>query len=345
MNKALLKISAILLLVALLLSCTSKNTSSVRVSERKILVNDIPYTIKGICYHPVPKGVSTARSFSSLQQDIGLMKEAGINTIRVYAPIDDVTVLDQLAAANMKVIVGFGYDQKGVYDIKSGSFIDYVNAYKNHEAILLWELGNEYNYHPEWFDGDLKNWYSAMNAAAAMIHENDPNHPVTTAHGDVPDAIALSSAPNIDVWGLNVYRWDKPGTVFKEWEAVSTKPMYLSEAGADSYMTISKDGYEKGENQKAQAAANVNILKEIFNDDNIGSGVTLFSFTDGWWKAGNNDKQDPGGWAPNSSGVPYDGSPNEEYWGIVDIDRNKKKTFTIVKEAYTKENKEMKNGH
>ena len=345
MRKALLKISAFVLLVALLLSCTSKYTASVRVSERKILVNDIPYTIKGICYHPVPKGASTARSFSSLQQDIGLMKEAGINTIRVYAPIDEVAVLDQLAAANMKIIVGFGYDQKGVYDIKSGSFIDYVNAYKNHEAILLWELGNEYNYHPEWFDGDVKNWYGAMNAAAAMIHENDPNHPVTTAHGDVPDAFALSSAPNIDVWGLNVYRWDKPGTIYKEWEAVSKKPMYLSEAGADSYMTMSKDGYEKGENQEAQAAANANILKEIFEDDNIGSGVTLFSFTDGWWKAGDNEKQDPGGWAPNSSGVPYDGSPNEEYWGIVDIDRNKKKTFSIVKEAYTKEKKEMNNGH
>ena len=71
-------------------------------------------------------------------------------------------------------------------------------------------------------------------------------------------------------------------------------------------------------------------LKEIFENKHIGSGVALFSFTDGWWKAGNNHQQDPGGWAPNSSGVPYDGSPNEEYWGIVDIDRNKKETFEAV---------------
>jgi hypothetical protein len=54
------------------------------------------------------------------------------------------------------------------------------------------------------------------------------------------------------------------------------------------------------------------------------------------WKAGNNDKLDPGGWAPNSSGVPYDGAPNEEYWGIVDIERNKKQAFEVVKEKYTK---------
>ena len=44
--------------------------------------------------------------------------------------------------------------------------------------------------------------------------------------------------------------------------------------------------------------------------------------------------QDPGGWAPNSSGVPYDGSPNEEYWGIVDIERNKKMTFEVIKNKY-----------
>jgi len=32
--------------------------------------------------------------------------------------------------------------------------------------------------------------------------------------------------------------------------------------------------------------------------------------------------------------VPYDGTPNEEYWGIVDIERNKKEAYQIVKEVY-----------
>ena len=62
----------------------------------------------------------------------------------------------------------------------------------------------------------------------------------------------------------------------------------------------------------------------------------LFQFTDGWWKAGNPDQHDKGGWAPNSGGVPYDGAPNEEWWGIVDIERNKKLTYDVVKEIYTK---------
>jgi hypothetical protein len=32
--------------------------------------------------------------------------------------------------------------------------------------------------------------------------------------------------------------------------------------------------------------------------------------------------------------VPYDGAPNEEYWGITDIDRNRKLVYEVVKEQY-----------
>ncbi len=325
-----------ILTIGTLLSCnTTARNEEVTVSRRKIMVNGKRYLIRGICYSPVPKG-SRDRSFKTLTQDLALMVEAGVNTIRVYAPIDDKAVLDEIHAAGLKVIMGFGYDQKGYFDILSGSFIDYVNKYKDHPAILMWELGNEYNYHPEWFKGGLTTWYKAMNNAAEMIHKNDTSHPVTTAHGELPNALALSSCPNVDVWGMNTYRWDHPEAIFEEWKEISSKPMYLSEAGADSYMTIESHGYEQGENQQAQADATEKILEAVFSNKDVCSGVTLFSFTDGWWKAGNPRVQDTGGSAPNSSGVPYDGAPNEEYWGIVDIDRNKKAAFSVVKEIYEK---------
>ena len=243
-----------------LLSCkTESQVDELSISGRKLLVNNSQYIIKGICYHPVPKGRKNFRKFNNLYQDLALMNEAGINTIRVYETNDDLDNLDKVNAADIKVIIGFGYDHGGINGILSGTFIDYVKKYMNHNAILMWELGNEYNYHPEWFDGDIKNWYNAMNNAGHLIHENDPLHPVTTAHGELPDALALSLSPNIDVWGLNVYRWDDPTTIFSEWSSVSSKPMYLSEAGGDSYMTISKDGYKQGINEKAQTDANAKI--------------------------------------------------------------------------------------
>jgi len=297
------------------------------------LLNDGPYVIKGICYHPVPVG-SDIRDFENLSEDLALMKEAGINTIRVYEPITEEAVLDQIAAEGFKVIIGFGYDQDGVYDILSGSYLEYVEKYKSHEAILMWELGNEYNYHPQWFSDDIANWYSILNTSAKLIQEADSTHPVTTAHGELPDALAMSMCFNIDVWGMNVYRWDNPEKIFKEWAAISDKPMYLSEAGGDSFMTSTKNGYEAGVNEKAQADANSNILQSVFNNSDICSGVAMFSFTDGWWKAGDNATQDGGGIAPNSTGVPYDGTPNEEYWGIVDINRNKKETFDVIRKKY-----------
>jgi len=330
---------ALILVTLAFVSCksTSQNTV-VSVKESHIYVNDSLYTIKGICYHPVPKGSPNKRSWETLTQDLALMNEAGINTIRVYEPIDDIKVLNQINEAGIKVIIGFGYNQGGKNDIESGTFIDYINKYKNHDAILMWEFGNEYNYHPEWFGNDIKNWYKTMNAAAGLAHKNDENHPTTTAHGDLPNTEALAMSPNIDVWGMNVYRWDKPGSIFSEWKAVSSKPMYLSESGGDSYMKITKAGYEQGENQKAQADAAKNILNDVFKNEGVCSGITLFSFTDGWWKAGNNDKQDIGGYAPNSTGIPYDGAPNEEYWGIVDIDRNKKQVYSVIKKIYLNNN-------
>lgn len=330
----MLKTTLYLLTLGMLCSCNATTeTNAVKVSGRRILVNNTPYLIKGICYHPVPKG-KKEREFGSLTKDLALMVEAGVNTIRVYSPIDDKAVLDEIHTAGIKLIIGFGYNQNGNFDILSGSFVEYINTYKEHPSILMWELGNEYNYHPEWFEGDVANWYEALDNAAELIHQNDPLHPVTTAHGELPDALARSSCPNVDVWGMNVYRWDNPEDIFSEWAALSSKPMYLSEAGADSYMTVAGHGYNKGENQKAQADANKNILDAVFKHQAVCSGVALFSFIDGWWKAGNPGTQDPGGSAPNSGSVPYDGAANEEHWGIVDIERNKKRAFYVVEEKY-----------
>ena len=323
--------SVLLFSFTLYLVPTTNNV--VEVSGRQLIVDNTPYFMKGVCYHPVSRG-ETERNFSTIDQDLELISEAGINTIRVYAPIDDIEVLDKIDAAGLKLIVSFGYNQKGVYDILSGTFLDYIMKYKDHNSILIWELGNEYNYHPEWFGGDIQNWYNALSQATDQIHDIDPNHPVATAHGDMPDKQALASNPNIDIWGLNVYRWDQPQSVFKEWQTVSDKPVYLSEAGADSYMKISKAGFKQGENQRAQAVANAKIIDAVFDRSDVASGIFIFSFTDGLWKAGNPDQQDIGGWAPNSSGVPYDGAPNEEYWGIVDINRNKKETFEVIKERF-----------
>ena len=72
----------------------------VTVSGNQLLINQLPYYMKGICYHPVPKG-ETRRDLGSIDQDLALMIEAGINTLRVYEPIATVEVLDKIKAAGL----------------------------------------------------------------------------------------------------------------------------------------------------------------------------------------------------------------------------------------------------
>ena len=48
---------------------------------------------------------------------------------------------------------------KWSFDILSGTYLDYIKKYKDHNAILIWDL--EMNtITTEWFGGDNINWYS-----------------------------------------------------------------------------------------------------------------------------------------------------------------------------------------
>ena len=324
------------LAVTMLLGASCASTAEhpkVWVEGGQLFTNAGPHFMYGVCYHPVPVG-EAERSFETLTQDLALMKDMGINTLRVYEPIASKEVLDEISAAGLSVIVGLGYNQGGVYDLQSGTYLDYVKQFKSHPAILLWELGNEYNFHPEWFGGSLDVWYETLREAAAAIQAEDPNHPVSTAHGELPDQALIDDLTDIDLWGMNVYRWDVSYTAALDFAKRSDKPMYFSEIGADSFMSIAALGYEQGHNPRAQADATRNLLAPLLSDSVPCAGAALFSFTDGWWKAGNTQAQDPGGMAPASSGVPYDSDANEEHWGLVDIHRTPKEAFHVVKSLF-----------
>ena len=210
--------------------------------------------------------------------------------------------------------------------LNENSYTWYVNQFKDHPAILMWEFGNEFNYHPEWFGNNIQNWYNILEDRASTVKALDPNHPVSTGHGEVPDSQALNSCPSVDVWGMNIYRWLSPESAIDELAAMTDKAMYISEAGADSFNINSNS-----ENQAQQAQATEIILNAIIDKSDICIGVTLFEFCDEWWKAGNPNQQDPGGF---SNAIPYDNFANEEYWGIVTRDRVPKLSYYVVQEIY-----------
>ena len=265
-------------------------------------------------YTTLFRSVTVDERFSSA--DIPRLKKLGANTIRTYLPITDKRLLDALGKAGIKVIIGIPYNKEAYSQlglpkgpaIKDNSYIKYIKEFKNNPAVLFWELGNEYNYHPEWFGGNVNNWYKTLENAARTIHTIDPNHKVSTANGEVPSSEVIKEVPSVDVWGLNIYRGTNMRSAISDWENVLSKSglkklMYISESGADSY-----DQRIKHQNEKAQAYADVKIWKQVKEASEKGEtlGITFMSL-----------KDNPAREQENESGSIYpDEMANEAYFGL-----------------------------
>lgn len=133
--------------------------------------NGKPYIIKG------------AAGYENLQR----LQLAGGNTIRVWDTARLGQILDEAYANNIAVVAGLPMPVSGVWSYYNDSskvsaqlkgFRSIVNRYSSHPALLMWCLGNEvdFPYKPR-----FKNFYRAYKHLLKMIHEEDPDHPVTTA--------------------------------------------------------------------------------------------------------------------------------------------------------------------
>lgn len=304
----------------------------VTLNGNQLFVNGELYAIKGVCWSPSGVADTFGNKFTNwYQTDLQMIADMNANTIRTYVPINDVQILDGIQAHGLKVIIGFT-------TADTSQDLTYISQFKNNEAILMWCFGNEFNYHPEWFDGDIRNWYNKLESLAQRVGELDTNHPVTTAHGELPDSLARAMCPSIQLWGVNVYRWDNLFFLFEDWANWSTMPIWISESGADSYHTEFLNPPSGFESETNQDSANQNIWQQVYDNLSAGDpqkqclGITFFEFNDEWWKAGNPNSHDVGFDSP--PGMPYDNFFNEEYFGFVKVDRTPKLAFHSIKEIW-----------
>jgi len=299
----------------------------ITIDGRQILVGGTPIHVRGVCWNPVVRGGShpDGLDFDGLGEiDIPLMQAAGINAVRTYTSLTDVNVLDRLHAAGIKVIMSV-YIWGGA---EPSSVLTTINAVKDHPAILMWMVGNEWNYNGLYVGLSFDESLARMQETAQIIKQADPNHPVATSYGEVPSADTISRLSAIDVWGINTYRGITFGNLFSTWENLSTLPMIVSEFGADAW-----DARNGGsENLAAQAEATASLVGAIEDDaardGGIVSGGTIFEWSDEWWKDGEGDpnQHDVGGWAPGGGPHP-DQTFNEEWWGIVTLDRQTRPAY------------------
>lgn len=154
--------------------------------------NGAPYYVKGACG----------------DSHLALLKEIGGNSIRTYTTFGMDTLLDQAQALGLTVMVGlwvdreienFDYNNRAAVKEQKERLRAIVNKYKDHPAVLCWGIGNE----PGNAALNTEALWPALNDIAGMIHELDPNHPVTIPCELHYAMEVFEKCPNLDFISVN----------------------------------------------------------------------------------------------------------------------------------------------
>jgi len=302
------------------------HAAPVSIRGRQILVRGKPVFLKGVNWNPVPKGSRQGNGLhfrGFVESDSELMAAAGINAVRTYEPITDTNVLDILWSKGIYVL-------NTVY-ITGGSepesVVKPVGSLKDHPAILMWVIGNEWNYNMLYSNLTFAQALGRVRTVARLIKSLDDTHPVASVYGMVPGHEQLRALDDVDVWGLTAYTGLSFGSLFTTWAAHSQKPMFVAEYGADSYNA--KTG---SVDETDQATATVALTREVIKNSAANGGICtgglIFELADEWWKdgTGSPSRHNKGGVAPGGGPFP-DNTFNEEYWGLVSIDGTPRKAY------------------
>jgi len=347
-----------LFLVALISSFFASilNAATVTVdkAKRQLLVDGVPFILKGVNYSPTraggfPGSYNVFADSETYVGDFKLIQLLGANTIRFFDASGATTqALDE--AKNRGFYVVMGYSVNANWDLSVAStqtalltgFTDMVRQFKDHPAVLMWAFGNEVTSQNNFIltSVDAARFYALLDQAAAQAKAIDPNHPVTTALADMGDLgeIGLNTngdnPTNVDLWGLNVYRASFgnqfTGNPFS-YDARTQKPAWLSEFGSDAYNTALAQ-----EDQNTQATDLRRQWSEIA--DNLSAevpgamvvGGSVFEWSDEWWKGRASTSAAFGSGGVNgvlvqdtavdwTSGSYLDSGIQEEWWGITAI--------------------------
>ncbi len=292
----------------------------------------------------------------ALDEEMGLLKNMGVNTIRVYSGMP-------------KKWIEYVYTNYGIYTMLNHSFgrygltldgvwtpnTDYSNPktralllketqemiteYKDAKGLLLFMLGNENNYGLFWDGAETEDipvkdrkstaraesMYKLFNEAVVSMKSIDSSHPIAICNGDLLflDIIA-KNCKDVDILGTNVYRGVSFGDLFERVKKEYGKPLFFSEFGSDAFNVLTNQ-----EDQKSQAFYLKGNWKEIYeNAAGMGKagnslGGFTFQFSDGWWKFGqtkNLDSHDSNAsWSNGGYQKDFtegENNMNEEWFGI-----------------------------
>jgi hypothetical protein len=329
------------------------STGNVKVIGRDLIVDGKIYTVKSLGYGPVPIGQSADWGYDITKhpelraRDFPLIRQMNANTIRTWGKVGQTSFLDDAwnnGTKPIRVIMGYwmgsekDYTNVTVRNAIKADFNSYVQAYKNHPAVLVWAIGNEENHFYGTNNARHAAYFSLVNEMAqnAYAIEGANYHPVMAIALEFPNQMDTvgnsaggsndSSIPYVDMWGINHYPGASFGNFFNTYVTKTSKPLIITEYGIDAFNNSALSEYES-----VQASWDVNLWREI--DSSIAVGGSIMEYCDEWWKSGDVSSHNNGGYPTTSH---PDGFSNEEWWGIVRTVNNTPGSMDIMqpRQAY-----------
>ena len=309
------------------------STGKVKLINKALIVNNVPFKVKGVGYQPIPVGFDNNQTTHNtiytdpaiIQRDLVLLRNMNVNTVRLWGKLQGTTLLDALynngnkpiyAILGFEIPVNADYTDSTFITSMESEFKSYVNKFKGHEAVLAWGIGNENNLH---YKGSVSDWFLLANRLAKVAYEaEEPDyHPTILINGYMlyfgnKELYSDDASLNyVDMWGHNSYTGFEFHSYFKYYDAISAKPLVITEFGIDSF-----DNNNTIEYQDIHRDWVVHQWRQV---EKACTGGTLMEYNDEWWKAGNIWTHDQGGYYTD---VQPDGYSNEEWWGIMAIQDN-----------------------
>ena len=330
----------------------------------KLQVNGEDYFVKGVVWGYTPRNENFSYNLYAesddfikkvLDYDFGLMKAAGVNTVRsfgmmppdwityVYREYGIMTVINPLMgryghSINGKWIPFTNYSDPLTRDTLIRDTLGFVEQYKNVPGVLMFALGNESNYGLSWSSFEIENLpegeqsgdkarflYSLFNEIMAAGKSIDPNHPFTIVNGDIQyiDLIA-ELCTDMDLLGSNVYRGKGFTSLWKDVDEKLDLPVVFFEFGSDAF-----NARDFEEDQVSQALILKSQWQEMYNkaagngEEGNAIGGFVFEWRDEWWKylqTENLDIQDTNAsWSNQAYLFDWaagENNMNEEWFGI-----------------------------